>query len=180
MGEEPSSLHNSKHTKHTHATRVQKTTLYSDSTTTHSKQHRRKGVQLNGFPCANNHCRTRYEQSFCHNKHTHTFQKVSTDQHSRHNHKVHRKLHQGTQSLHIIHKLHIHTSNNTSIKRQFKAGVSQGGILSPTLFNTYTADLPPHRTQVHVMSYANDIIVTSTHKHECNKEMHITISTYSF
>ena len=29
-GEEPSSLHNSKHTKHTHATRVQNTTLYSD------------------------------------------------------------------------------------------------------------------------------------------------------
>ena len=29
-GEEPSSLHNSKHTKHAHATRVQNTTLYSD------------------------------------------------------------------------------------------------------------------------------------------------------
>ena len=38
-GEEPSSLHNSKHTKHIHATRVQNTTLYSDGTT-HSKQHR--------------------------------------------------------------------------------------------------------------------------------------------
>ena len=35
-GEEPSSLHNSKHTKHTHATRVQNTTLYSDGTT-HAK-----------------------------------------------------------------------------------------------------------------------------------------------
>ena len=32
-GEEPSSLHNSKHTKHTHATRVQNTTLYNDGTT---------------------------------------------------------------------------------------------------------------------------------------------------
>ena len=31
--EEPSSLHNSKHTKHTHATRVQNTILYSDDTT---------------------------------------------------------------------------------------------------------------------------------------------------
>ena len=41
--EEPSSLHNSKHTKHTHATRVQNTTPYSDGTT-HSKQHRSKGV----------------------------------------------------------------------------------------------------------------------------------------
>ena len=52
-GEEPSSLHNSKHTKHTHATRVQNTTFYSDGTT-HIKQHRSKRVQPNGSPCANN------------------------------------------------------------------------------------------------------------------------------
>ena len=32
------------------------------------------------------HCSTRYEQSFRHNKHTHTYQKAATDQHSRHNH----------------------------------------------------------------------------------------------
>ena len=61
-GEEPSSLHNSKHTKHAHATRVQYTTLCSDGTT-HSIQHRSKGVQPNGSPCANNHCSTRYEQN---------------------------------------------------------------------------------------------------------------------
>ena len=42
-GEEPSSIHNRKHTKHTHATRVQNTTLYSDGTT-HTKYHRRKWV----------------------------------------------------------------------------------------------------------------------------------------
>ena len=35
-GEEPSSLHNSKHTKHAHATRVQNTTFYTDGTT-HTK-----------------------------------------------------------------------------------------------------------------------------------------------
>ena len=35
-GGEQSSLHNSQHTKHTHATRVQNTTLYSDGTT-HTK-----------------------------------------------------------------------------------------------------------------------------------------------
>ena len=35
-GEKHSYLHNSKYTKHTHATRVQNTTLYSD-VTTHTK-----------------------------------------------------------------------------------------------------------------------------------------------
>ena len=43
-----SSLHNSKHTKHTHATRVPYTT--HSNGTTHSKQHRSKGVQPNGSP----------------------------------------------------------------------------------------------------------------------------------
>ena len=84
-GGEPSSLHNSKHTKHAHATRVQNTTFYSDGTT-HTKQHRSKRVQPNGSPYANNHCSTRYKQSFRHNKHTHTNQKAATDKHSRHNH----------------------------------------------------------------------------------------------
>ena len=66
-------------------TRVQNTTFYSDGTT-HTKQHGSKRVQPNGSPCANNHCSTRYEQSFRHNKHTHTNQKAATDKHSRHNH----------------------------------------------------------------------------------------------
>ena len=48
-GEDHSSLHNSKHTKHTHTTRVQNTTLYSD-VTTHSKQCRSTWVQPNGSP----------------------------------------------------------------------------------------------------------------------------------
>ena len=60
-------------------------TFYSDGTT-HIKQHRSKRVQPNGSPCANNHCSTRYERSFRHNKHTHTNQKAATDKHSRHNH----------------------------------------------------------------------------------------------
>ena len=62
-----------------------KTQHYSDGTT-HNKHHRSKGVQLNGSPCANNHCSTRYEQIFPHNEHTHTYQKAATDQHYRHNH----------------------------------------------------------------------------------------------
>ena len=38
--------------------------------------------------------------------------------------------------------------NHTSSQRQFKTGVPPGGILSPTLFNIYTADIPPPRAPV--------------------------------
>ena len=70
--------------------------------------------------------------------------------------------------------------NHTSKQRQFKTGVPQGGVLSPTVFNIYTADLPPPRAPVQVMSYADDITITSTHKNECSKEIYTTIRTYSF
>ena len=53
--------------------------------------------------------------------------------------------------------------NHTSSQQQFKTGVPQGGILSPTLFNIYTADIPPPRGAVQVMAYADDITITSTH-----------------
>ena len=48
--------------------------------------------------------------------------------------------------------------NHTSKQRQFKTGV-----LSPTLFNIYTPDLPPPSSPVHVMAYADDITITSAH-----------------
>ena len=53
--------------------------------------------------------------------------------------------------------------NHTSKQRQFKTGVRQGGVLSPTLFNIYTSDLPPPSAPVQVMAYADDIAITSTH-----------------
>ena len=58
---------------------------------------------------------------------------------------------------------------HTSSQRQFKSGV-----LSPTLFNIYTADIPPPRAPVQVIAYADDIYI---HKYECSKEIHTTITT---
>ena len=40
---------------------------------------------------------------------------------------------------------HIPHRNHTSIQRQFKTSVSKSGVLSPTLFNIYTAEYPKHR-----------------------------------
>ena len=53
--------------------------------------------------------------------------------------------------------------NHTSKQRQFKTGVPQGGVLSHTLFNIYTSDLPPPSAPVQVILYADDITITSTH-----------------
>ena len=65
--------------------------------------------------------------------------------------------------------------NHTSSQRQFKTGVPQGCVLSPTLSNIYTADIPP---PVQVMAYADDITITSTHtSYECSQEIHTTIPT---
>ena len=53
--------------------------------------------------------------------------------------------------------------NHISKQRQFKTGVPQSGVLSPTLFNIYTSDLSPPSAPVQVMAYADDITITSTH-----------------
>ena len=53
--------------------------------------------------------------------------------------------------------------NHTSRQRQFESGVPQVGVLSPTLFNIYTSDLPPPSAPVQVMAYADDITITCTH-----------------
>ena len=55
--------------------------------------------------------------------------------------------------------------NHKSIQCQVKTGVPQGGVLSPTLFNIHTADIPTPTAPVQVMFnlYADDITITSTY-----------------
>ena len=53
--------------------------------------------------------------------------------------------------------------DHTSMQRQFKTSVPQCDILSPKQFNIYTADLPPPRAPVQVISYADDITIIFTY-----------------
>ena len=51
--------------------------------------------------------------------------------------------------------------NHTSRQSQFKIGIPQGGVLSPTLYNIF--NLPPPSAPVQVMAFADDVTITSTH-----------------
>ena len=131
------------------------TTLYSDGTT-HSKQYRSKGVQQNCSPARTITVALDMSKAFD-TKNIHT---------------IIRKLPQtnipGTIIKFIanyikVRKAYTTYRNHTSSQRQFKTGVPQGGVLSPTIFNIYTADISPPRAPVQVMAYADDITITSTH-----------------
>ena len=56
-----------------------------------------------------------------------------------------------------------HTETTHPYNVNLKTGVTHGGVISSTLFIIYISDLPPPRAPVHVMSYADDIAITSTH-----------------
>src|SRR5437867_10738731 len=50
-----------------------------------------------------------------------------------------------------------------SRQQQFKTGVPQGGVLSPTLFNLYTSDLPHPPAGVSLNAYADDMTPAASH-----------------
>src|SRR4029077_8230552 len=54
-------------------------------------------------------------------------------------------------------------NNSKSKQKLLKTGVSQGGVLSPILFNIYTSDIPTAPNQVQIESYADDITTLTSH-----------------
>ena len=55
-------------------------------------------------------------------------------------------------------------NGTTSKLKSYKSGVPQGGVLSPTLFNIYTSDIPQPPENVSITAYADDLTITSSHK----------------
>ena len=115
-------------------------TQHSTVTALHTlNDNRSKRVQPNGSPCANNHCSTRYEQSFRQNKHTYTNQKAATDKHSQ------------TQSLSSSQTTsrdakptqHIETTHPDNVNLQFGLFHKAGVPFHPHYLTFYTSDLPP-------------------------------------
>jgi hypothetical protein len=50
----------------------------------------------------------------------------------------------------------------TSSRRGMRAGVAQGGLISPILFSLYVNDMPPHSHHVELALYADDTAVIAT------------------
>ena len=136
-GEEPSPLHNSKHTKHTHTTRAQNITrLHSTVTALHTLSNTIARVfnqmtqpsltitvaldMRKAFDTINIHTLIR---KLLHTNIPGTIIKLIAN------------YIRGR-------KTYTPYRNHTSIQCQFRTGVTEGGILSPTLFKMYTADLP--------------------------------------
>jgi hypothetical protein len=66
-------------------------------------------------------------------------------------------------------------NNHISSQRIAHCGVPQGGVLSPTLFNIYMADMPkPDTTKnLNLITYADDITLTATHTNIETAKTHI-------
>ena len=141
--------------EYTHATRVQNTTHYSDGTT-HSKQHRSKGVNQIASPARTITVALDMSKAFDPiNMHTLIRKLLPT--------KIPDTIIKFIVKYIKERKAYTTYRNHTSSQRQFKTGVPQGDVLSPTLFHIYTADITPPRAPVQVMAYADSITITSTH-----------------
>ena len=161
---EPSSLHNSKHTKHTHATRVQNTPMQHGYKTHHSTVtalHTLNNTVAKGFNQMAPPARTitvaldMSKAFYTINIHTLITKLLQTN--------IPGTIIKFIANYFEGRKAYTTYRNHTSKQRQFKTGVPQGGVLSPKLFNIYTSDLPPPSAPVQVMAYADDITITSTH-----------------
>ena len=144
-GEEPSSLDNSKHTKHTRTSRVQ--TQHSTVTTLNILN----DTVANGFNQMVSPART-INVALDMSK---SFDTINI-------HTLIRKLLQTTIAGTII-KLIAYYIKDAKPTQHTKTLQRQFGVLSPTLFNIYTSDVPPPRAPFQVMAYADDITITSTH-----------------
>ena len=139
-GDDPSSLHNSKHTKHTRAARVQ--TQHSTVTALHILNN----TVAKGFNEMAPHARTITVPLDM----SKAFDTINI-------HTLIRKLLQtnilGTISKLIANyikgrKANATYRNHTSSQRQFKTDVPQGGVLSPTLFLTFTPQTYHHQVNL--------------------------------
>ena len=52
------------------------------------------------------------------------------------------------------------------------------GVLSPTLFNIYTFDIPLPQKDVQITTYADDIIITAPHTKHCKAQQLIQPHLY--
>jgi hypothetical protein len=53
----------------------------------------------------------------------------------------------------------VKVQDSLSRARNFRCGVPQGSVLSPRLFNIFTADLPNVASNVEVAAYADDVAI---------------------